>query len=88
MNDWPKARWVALLQGVLTGTECNVYDSLSIEQSSDYNVVKDSILRAYECVPELYSVQFRGLKNKQIKLMLNLLEKKNSSLIDGVILNK
>ena len=54
MNDWPKSRWVALLQGVLTGTARKIYDSLTTEQSSNYDVVKDSILRAYECVSEFY----------------------------------
>ena len=71
----------------MTGTACKVYDSLSMEQSSDYDVVKDSISRAYERVPEFYR-QHRGYKNKQIKLMLNLLEIKNSSLIDDVIHSK
>ena len=64
MNDWPKDRWVALLQGFLTGTACKVYDSLSAEDSSNYDLVKDCILMAYERTPEFYRQQFRGYKKQ------------------------
>ncbi|XP_028855030.1 uncharacterized protein LOC114801180 [Denticeps clupeoides] len=36
-----------------------VYSSLSLQQSSDYDVVKTSILNAYELVPEAYRQRFR-----------------------------
>ena len=48
LNSWPKEKSVALLQRVWTGTARKVYDSLSIEQSSNYDTVKEYILRSYE----------------------------------------
>ena len=44
---------------MLVGKAQRVYSSLSIEQSSDYDVVKSAILRAYELVPEAYRLRFR-----------------------------
>ena len=54
IDCWPKDRWVALLEHMLIGTARKVYDSLSIEQSSDCDLVKDYILRVYESIPEFY----------------------------------
>ena len=64
INSWPKDKWVALLQGVLTGTARNVFDSLSVEDSLDYDLVKDSILKAYERIPEFYRQQFRSYRKQ------------------------
>ena len=55
---WPRSVWPLLLQCVLVGKSQQVYSSLSIEQGSDYSVVKSAILRAYELVPEAYRLRF------------------------------
>ena len=57
-----------LLQSVLTGKAQEVYSALSIDQSSNYDMVKSTILQAYEVVPEAYRQKFRDTK-KQIRLM-------------------
>ena len=44
---WPKER-VLLLQSVLVGKAKEIYGSLSVEQSSNYEHVKEAILKAYE----------------------------------------
>ena len=56
--------WVLLLQNALTGKAQDVYAALSIEQSSDYVVVKETILKAYELVPEAYRQKFRQCKKQ------------------------
>ena len=56
---WPRSVWPLLLQCVLVGKSQQVYSSLSIDQGSDYTVVKSAILRAYELVPEAYRLRFR-----------------------------
>ena len=56
---WPKDVWTLLLQCVLTGKAQEVYSSLDIEESLEYGVVKTTILRAYELVPEAYRQRFR-----------------------------
>ena len=58
--NWPKESWVLLLQSVLVGKAQEIYGSLSVEQSSNYEHVKDSILKAYELVPEAYRQKFRN----------------------------
>ena len=47
-----------LLQSVLIGKAREEYSALSVEQSSDYSLVKREILRAYELIPEAYRQKF------------------------------
>ena len=58
--NWPKESWVLLLQSVLVGKAQETYGSLSVEQSSNYEHVKEAILKAYELVPEAYRQKFRN----------------------------
>jgi len=60
--EWPKDVWTFLLQSVLVGKAREVYAALSLDQSSNYDVVKSSILNAYELVPEAYRQKFRDSK--------------------------
>ena len=48
--NWPKESWVLLLQSVLVGKAQEIYGSLSVEQSSNYEHIKEAILKAYELV--------------------------------------
>ena len=45
---WPKEHWTLLLQSVVIGKAREIYTQLSLEQSSDYDTVKEFILKAYE----------------------------------------
>ena len=56
--NWPKESWVLLLQSVLVGKAQEFHGSLSVEQSSKYEHVKEAILKAYEPVPEAYRQKF------------------------------
>ena len=58
--NWPKESWVLLLQSVLVGKAQEIYGSLSVEQSSNYEHVKEAILTDYELVPEAYRQKFRN----------------------------
>ena len=58
--NWPKESWVLLLQSVLVGKAQEIYGSVSVEQSSNYEHVKEAILKAYELVPEAYRQKFRN----------------------------
>ena len=84
--NWPKESWVLLLQSVLVGKAQEIYGSLSVEQSSNYEHVKEAILKAYELVPEAYRQMFRNYLI--VKRMLNLRGKKRTYSIDGVILRR
>ena len=52
--EWLKVVWALLLQSALLGKAREVYSALSVDHCSDYNVVKTTILKAYELVPEAY----------------------------------
>ncbi|CAB4016297.1 Hypothetical predicted protein, partial [Paramuricea clavata] len=51
---WPKEHWALLIQCVLTGKAQEIYTQLSLEQASNYDTVKEVILKGYELVPEAY----------------------------------
>ena len=61
---WPKEHWTLLLQSVVIGKACEIYTQLSLEQSSDYDKVKELILKAYELVPEAYRQKFRNCRKE------------------------
>ena len=47
------------------GKAREVYSALSVDQSSDYDVVKGAILKAYELVPKAYRQQFHGCRKEE-----------------------
>ena len=57
---WHKDMWSVLVQSVLVGKAQEVYSALSLGQSGDYDIVKQSVLKAYELVPEAYRQRFRN----------------------------
>ena len=63
--SWPRQHWVLFVQSSLKGKAQEIYASLSVDQCSDYNTVKEAILKAYELVPEAYRQKFRNLRKKE-----------------------
>ena len=59
---WPQDVWSLLLQCRLTGKAQEVVAALSLEDSLRYEIVKETVLRAYELVPEAYRQRFRNHK--------------------------
>ena len=57
---WPQEVWLLLLQCRLTGKAQGVVASLSLEDSLNYDVVKATVLRSYELVPEAYRQRFKN----------------------------
>ena len=85
--NWPKDVWTLLLQCKLVGKAQGVCASLSIEESLDYEVVKATVLRAYELVPEAYRQKFCRFKKLTVRPMLNWAVRKKLCLIVGAALN-
>ena len=50
--DWPLNKYTITLQSDLKGKASEVYLALKSEQTSDYQTVKGTILKAYELVQE------------------------------------
>ena len=59
--------WTLLLPSVLVGKAREVYSSMSVEQSAQYELIKSAILKAYELVPEAYQQHFRSSKKKDVQ---------------------
>ncbi|VDI24763.1 Hypothetical predicted protein [Mytilus galloprovincialis] len=51
-----------MLQSVFEGKAAEIYSALPSEKSSDYDTVKQEVLKAYELVPEAYRQKFRSYK--------------------------
>ena len=56
---WPMDVWSILIQCKLNGKAQEAIATLSVEDSMKYEIVKATILRAYELVPEAYRQKFR-----------------------------
>ena len=67
------------------GKAREIYTQLSLEQSSDYNKVKELILKAYELVLRLTGRNLEIAEKNMTRHTLNLLEQKNNYLIGGVL---
>ncbi|VDH93391.1 protocadherin Fat 4 [Mytilus galloprovincialis] len=59
---WPRPYWTTMLQSVFEGKAAEIYSALPSEKSSDYDTVKQEVLKAYELVPEAYRQKFRSYK--------------------------
>ena len=62
--EWPKEHWILLLQSVVIDKAREIYTQLSLEQSSNYDTVKELILKAYKLVPEAYRQKFRNCRKE------------------------
>ena len=49
------------------GKAHEVYSFMSLEQSAQYELVKSTIQKAYELVPEVYWQHFQRNKNKDVQ---------------------
>ena len=86
---WPKEHWTLLLQSVVIGKAREIYTQLSLEQSSDYDKVKELILKAYELVPEAYRQKFRNCRKENDQTHVEFARKqKNNYLTDGALQRK
>ena len=83
--NWPKEHWTLLLQSVLIGKAREIYTQLGVEQSHHYETVKELILKGYE---KHIDKNLEIVKKILTRLMLNVLETKNSYLIAGAVLRK
>ena len=63
-REWPKDKWSIIIQGAYRGKARDVFAALSLDDSSNYDIVKREILKAYEWVPEKYRIKFRELKKR------------------------
>nr|XP_033962443.1 uncharacterized protein LOC117464021 [Pseudochaenichthys georgianus] len=68
--------WPILLQCKLVGKAQEVVSSLSLEESLQYEVLKESILRAYELVPEAYRQKFRNHKKSATQTFVEFAREK------------
>ena len=64
---WPKEHWALLIQFVLKGKAQEIYTQLSLEQASNYDTVKEAILKGYELSLKPTVKNFETVKNNLAK---------------------
>ena len=74
--DWPKEHWTMLLQSVLLGKAREIFSQLSVEDSANYDTVRELILKGYELVPEAYRQKFRTLNKTGSKTFTKFAQEK------------
>ena len=57
---WPRNVWIITLQSIFTGKAQQAYSSLSLEDTAEYDKVKEAVLRIYSLVPEAYRHKYRN----------------------------
>ena len=62
IKDWKKNDWAMLVQSRFKGKAREAYACLSMEESVDYEVVKEAVLKTVEMDPEVYRRRFRDIK--------------------------
>ena len=85
---WPREHWTLLLQSVVIGKAREIYTQLSLEQSSDYDKVKEFFLRLMSWSLKLTGRYLEIVGKNLTRLMWNLLEQKNNYLIGGALQRK
>ena len=80
--------WTLLLQSVLLGKAREAYSALSVNHSSDYDVVKSAILKAYKVVLEAYRQKFRTSKKSESQTYVKFTQAKKHYLIVGALQRK
>ncbi len=74
--NWPKQHWTILLQKAFVGKAREIFSQLSVEQSQDYDYVKDVILCAYQLNPEAYRQKFRSSQKANNQTYVEFARKK------------
>ena len=85
--NWPEEHWTLLLQSVLIGKTREIYTQLAVEQSHHYET-KNLFSKVMSWSQKHTDKSLEIVKKILTRLMLNLLETKNSYLIDGAVLRK
>ena len=74
--DWPLNKYTILLLSVLKGKAFEIYLALKPEQTSDYQIVKETISKAYELVPKAYRHKFSNFKKEADKTLVEFSREK------------
>lgn len=64
VNRWPKSDWVCHLVSQLIGKAQHAYVQMDVADASDYDLLKEAILNAYQVTPEQYRCEFHSARKE------------------------
>eukprot|EP00745_Piridium_sociabile_P039410 TRINITY_DN7365_c0_g1_i12.p1 TRINITY_DN7365_c0_g1~~TRINITY_DN7365_c0_g1_i12.p1 ORF type:complete len:1702 (-),score=291.88 TRINITY_DN7365_c0_g1_i12:2644-7599(-) len=59
---WPKEHWLTYLSALLEGTALTLYHSLAEIESLTYDILKENLLKKFQCTPDGFRKRFRDAK--------------------------
>jgi hypothetical protein len=62
LQNWPEDQWAIYLSALLRGRALDVYARLTADDSKDYKVLKEALLRRYQMTEEGYKRRFYSAK--------------------------
>lgn len=63
-QGWSDIHRALMLQCTLTGKAQRAFSALSVDDAKDYEIIKASVLRSFELIPEAYRQRFRGMRRR------------------------
>ena len=79
---------VTSLSALLTGKALEVYSRLSVEQASDYEEIKTSLLHRFQLTEEGFRLKFRNTNPEQSERYLQFVDRLHSYLVRWMDLGK
>ena len=61
VNKWPGTKWAIRIAPALTGTACEAFTRMPVEEAGDYSKLKHVVLMAYDLTPEAYRIRLRSV---------------------------
>ncbi len=78
---WPNSDWTMSLSALLTGKAFEVNSRLSVEQVSDYEQVKTSLLHRFQLTEEGFRLNFRNTNPELNERYLQFVDRLHSYLV-------
>ena len=66
-QKWPEDTWTVNLSALLREKALDVYSRLSIENSLNYDKIKNALVKRYRLTEEGYRVKYRACRPKKIE---------------------
>ncbi len=87
LHAWPKKYWALLIHHKFVGRARDAYAGMTLEQSGNYDYVKQQVLKGYQLVPEYYRQKFRAERKNHDQTHVELV-RKQEQLFDQWLLAK
>lgn len=65
VQNWDKNQWVPIIQTQFSGKTLKVFNEIPLVDAIKYDIVKQTILRAFQLTPHVYRKRFRDMRKSE-----------------------